>query len=406
MKHIRKISAFLLTTVMLVMLMVPAMAATVNYAKVSPSIPTLGLKEKLEVTEAGAKNPLVQYTLTLGNIQAYTDSGVIYGDITKVENASGVNGKTMTHTAFAANAITGVDNKTEYYNDSALVTAINALVFDRPGIYYWKITKSSSAPTVPELSNYNYDSSNDDGTALLIRVDDDGTGILVPTIGIVKTDNSGKPTIDTKIDTYVDKYPVKPGTITLQKTVTGNQGEKDRYFEFTVELTGMAGFTGTTLTLDVTDGNSVASVAAAKYGEFTGTKDNTQAITVDGSGNATATFWLKHDEKVEISGIPNVTGTTGGASYKITETSVTGYTTKYKVTGGNTVTETEANNTDTRILQKAVGDTVTFTNNKESTPPTGILLSVGAPVAGLAVAGALIGVTVAGKRKRESEDAE
>lgn len=76
------------------------------------------------------------------------------------------------------------------------------------------------------------------------------------------------------------------------------------------------------------------------------------------------------------------------------------------MTGGNTVTETSGTSTGAQTLQKAAGDTVTFTNNKESTPPTGILLSVGAPVAGLAVAGALIGVTVAGKRKRESEDAE
>lgn len=91
------------------------------------------------------------------------------------------------------------------------------------------------------------------------------------------------------------------GTLSITKTVTGNLGDKDKYFDFTVKLTGVDGKTyGDSYA--VSGGSNAANPSTIKIGEET-------------------TFLLKHGDTISIENLPY------GVTYTVTETAADGYTT-------------------------------------------------------------------------------
>ena len=106
------------------------------------------------------------------------------------------------------------------------------------------------------------------------------------------------------------------GDLTVFKTVTGNAGETDRSFEFTVTLTNYPGLNRT-------------------YGDVT-------------FENGTARIYLKHGESKPIPGLP------ANAEYTVTETEANtdGYTTTIPGNASGTIT--------------TAGKTVTFINKKSN----------------------------------------
>ena len=136
--------------------------------------------------------------------------------------------------------------------------------------------------------------------------------------------------------------------LTLKKEVTGNQGDKNKEFTFTVNITNAV--PGTVYAVDLTNAKDAG---------------NTE-LTVGTEGTVTATYKLSNGENVVIKGL------TENTKYTITETdySDVGYTTTYKVgtgkaTEGKVYTAENMGKDDT---------SVTFINNKQGNVPTGILL--------------------------------
>lgn len=134
-------------------------------------------------------------------------------------------------------------------------------------------------------------------------------------------------------NTFTNTYSA--GTLDISKTVNGNLGDKNKYFEFKVTLTGVEG---------------------KSYGD-------SYAVTggSEGAGNPTAitigkeeTFRLKHDDTIHIANLPY------GVTYTVTETAVNGYDTEKT---GDTGTVNAAD-------QKAA-----FTNTKTGDIDTGINLT-------------------------------
>lgn len=125
--------------------------------------------------------------------------------------------------------------------------------------------------------------------------------------------------------------------LTLKKEVKGNQGNKNKEFNFTITFNG--GTKDTVL-------NIIGS-------------DNNTTITIDEDGKATANVKLSNGESVTVYGL------TKDMTYDIQETEANqnGYVT--------TVTEGEKSGT---ITDTDTDVSVTFTNTKEGTVPTGILL--------------------------------
>lgn len=135
---------------------------------------------------------------------------------------------------------------------------------------------------------------------------------------------------DDKNDTFPNTYSA--GKLNVSKTVKGNLGDKDKYFEFKVTLDGEPGKTyGESY---VVDGGSNAS--------------NPATIAVNGGAT---TFLLKDGETISIANLPY------GVTYTVTETAADGYTTtKTGDTGSINAAET----------------TAAFTNSKTGTIDTGV----------------------------------
>lgn len=129
-----------------------------------------------------------------------------------------------------------------------------------------------------------------------------------------------------KSDTFENTYSA--GTLTVKKTVTGNLGDKNKEFDFTVTFAAPEG------------------------------KDWTPAITLPtGAGMVednpmSYTFKLKHDGTATFGNLP------ADVTYTVTETPVDGYTTTISNDGKGTI--------------GAGLNEVTFTNHKHGEIPTGV----------------------------------
>ena len=127
-----------------------------------------------------------------------------------------------------------------------------------------------------------------------------------------------------------------------------------------------------------------------------------QQLKADADGNITATFYIKHGQKVTLQGIP------AGAKYTVTETQED-YTASVSVTETADPSDAAANSDKNGITDQTTGiqgnTTAAFTNTREGTIPTGILSNVALPagIISLAVAGAVGSVIYIKKKKSEEE---
>ena len=143
----------------------------------------------------------------------------------------------------------------------------------------------------------------------------------------IATDENNDPA---KSDTFANTYSA--GTLNISKTVTGNLGDQDKYFEFKVTLTGETGKTYNTNGYAVSGGSKDSNPTSIKIGEET-------------------TFQLKHGDTISIANLPY------DVSYTVTETAADGYTT------------TKTGNSGTI---NAADQTAAFTNNKTSEIDMGV----------------------------------
>ena len=188
--------------------------------------------------------------------------------------------------------------------------------------------------------------------------------------------------------------------LTFSKAVTGNQGSKDKYFKFDVTISNAVA--GTVYAVDLSNANATVISNSATNSDYIG-KTNPAKITVpNGATTVTETFYLQHGQEITILGLADKT------SYEVKETPED-YVASAEVTGDNK----KADNTDITLTDNTITDdsiendtTAAFTNDRSGTIPTGVILSVAAPVViGLAVLGGIVFLVIRNK-KRENEDEE
>lgn len=161
-----------------------------------------------------------------------------------------------------------------------------------------------------------------------------------------------------KSDTFPNTYSA--GSLKVTKTVKGNLGDKDKYFEFTVELTGETGKTYAD-SFAVSGGSNKENPTSIKLGEET-------------------TFLLKHGDTITIANLPY------GVTYTVTETAAEGYTTE----------KTGADGTISAADQIAA-----FTNTKDGSIDTGVVLNNMPYILVLAVLAAGVAVFIIRKRRED-----
>ena len=95
----------------------------------------------------------------------------------------------------------------------------------------------------------------------------------------------------------------KDGSLEVSKTVSGNRGETDREFHFTVTLTGTSAA-----------GTQATSITDTFTTSRTDAQGNSYAGTIQFTNGVSAEFTLKHNESLTIQGLP------AGIGYTVTET--------------------------------------------------------------------------------------
>ena len=224
--------------------------------------------------------------------------------------------------------------------------------------------------------------------------------------------------------------------LTFSKEVTGNQASKDKFFKFKLEIKNAT--IGNVFDVDITNAESSvpADVNSATQNSYARqinaaklAADTTKTVDADGykfkldegsetNGTITAYYYLQHGDKIVVKGLPDKT------SYAVTE-SQEDYTAALVLTGDTTngvdaTTGTDIDNTLTvdntgtddanwtagytdTALQKDTN--AKFTNTREGTIPTGVILSIAAPAAvGAAAIGGIAFILIRNKRRKSEEE--
>lgn len=142
------------------------------------------------------------------------------------------------------------------------------------------------------------------------------------------------------------------GQLKVSKTVTGNMGERDKYFKVTVTLNGESGKTYPEAGYTVTGGTKITD----------GTTDATTSTITIGEPKD---FYLKNDETIAIQNLPY------GVTYTVAEADYTGNNGGYDAAAYVYSDTADGEADGSRKIDKAE-ETVTITNNKGIDVDTGI----------------------------------
>lgn len=343
-KKLSRIFAAILAMVLCVAMAIPVLAdeptAETGKGKITITT-TLTMKENAAV-------PAANFTFTLSAATGTKKAPDYNGDMTGLET---------TYTA----SFTGSEDASVAGGKKTVSTTFEidftTVTFENPGVYHYVLTETepSSPYSISEGSN------KEQYIDVYVVIDDKTGELSIQTVMLYASAEDAEK--DAKSEGFANDYNTID--LTLSKTVAGNQGNRNEYFEFEIELTNVA-----------IDGTYV--ITGGTYGEGSAAS----IVVTDHTGKATV--FLKHGESVKIEGLPE------GTSYTITEKGAEDY-------------DTTVNGTDTED-KKASGENleadaaVAYTNTRGGTIPTGILLTV-APFAVLMVIG-VIGVVFFSLKKR------
>lgn len=286
-----------------------------------------------------------KYTIAPAEASELTNTGM--PATAGVEGAVSLSPSSVNYSAEGLSSEDNADGVTKTITAQMSVSLVTSR-FAAPGIYRYKITQ-----TPPELDGLNVVYKE---LFLDVYVENGNSGLVAKGCTLSTAAGSGS-----KISGFENKYVTHKLTIT--KVVAGNQGDKNKDFEFTVTIKGADGET-------------------YKYGTVkNGVTTMNQTTTKSG---ATFTETLKHGESVIVYGLSSED------KFAVTEADYhgDGYKTSYKIGDGTNSTEGSS------IAEEAIGaydTTVIFTNTKDATVPTDVIRTV-APYVAIVAFGAVMGV--------------
>lgn len=306
-----------------VMLLATCFMSTTAFANTDDD--AIATFHKVLTVEDGVKVPPATFNFTITNGDAnYTDGNTI--DAGFKANDVVVNPVSFGPTDTVVDGEVKKELKVDF-------TKVN---WEAPGVYHYVLTETDGNQDGIKYDTKNYD------LYVTVEYAENGTDLEVKSYKMIDPDK------ETAKDDGNINNAYETANLTLKKEVTGNQGDKNKEFTFTVNITNAV--PGTVYAVDLTNAKDAG---------------NTE-LTVGTEGTVTATYKLSNGENVVIKGL------TENTKYTITETdySDVGYTTTYKVgtgkaTEGKVYTAENMGKDDT---------SVTFINNKQGNVPTGILL--------------------------------
>ena len=398
---IRKVCAVVLSAAMALCGMMPAFAT--NYTAVKGDA-THGFKQFLIIDES-ARIPDIEFEYSIAPGEAVAPASgkmaVLAGVGTPtIGKATFTQGETAT-----ATTIPGV---TLEANQKYAVKTVNFdfsnVSFTEPGIYRYIVTMTSAGQQAVDYDIQKGATATLKQRILDVYVVDDNGTLKVDSYAfhdkatdIPTTANGGSADVGNEHDRLGDKSEgfvnlYETHDIEFGKEVTGNQGSKDKYFEFTLVIANAA--PRTTYMVDLADAEATSGSTNATR-TSNKNKTNPASFTTDSTGAATIRYYLCDGEYVYVNGLPR------DASYTLTEDKE-----DYVQTAGIVASLAKAGkaHTDAQSGTIAHADIFTgFVNTRDGVVPTGVITMVAPAVGVLALGGAGLAAILIGKRKKEDE---
>ena len=367
--------------------------------------------------QAEVPNASFTYAVTAGTAKAYDVAGKKFAVLAGVDadkvTMAGVGTKTAgtitykpgDETLNDANALVkDYDNSYEKYAKKTATLDFSACRFTEPGIYRYIVTESGTNQAVTNDADatrvvdvYVNDASDEVNTAgvepsrygyklkiagyvLHSNADD------APDVSLGENHGSAGSYVATKSQGFTNSYDTSD--ITIAKHVSGNQASRDKYFEFTVNITGAV--PGTVYDVDLSNADATTKTNAATITANEG-KTNPATLTVGADGTVTQKFYLAHRQRITIQGVAK------GSKYEVTENAE-----DYKSTPADA--EADADKGDAPSGTVASKDIYTgYLNTRDGVIPTGVIMTV-APFAAVTLLGGAGAVTMVMKKKKSEEE--
>ena len=334
------------------------------------------------------------------------DAALEYAAQTKAQASHG--GDDVTYSTYSGE---------NYYKASKTVTLNFANVeFTEPGVYRYIITETGTDATISvdstpkTLDVYVEDVSS--GTANIYDI----TGFVMYNGDNLSAPNKDGSDVTTKSYVFTNVYPT--ASLTFGKEVTGNQGSMDKYFDFTLTMTGPvdailnADLSKADGTITIPSGKTSPNAATTCINSQTDFDQPTTITLVDdgrGTGTKTVHFYLRDGQYITITGLAD------GMTYALSENAEEYSSTDSISAGQSGIDKDGDGNKD--ALTDSVSGTITkdsqgnlisiytgFTNDKEGVIPTGVILSV-APwaIAGVVILAGVVFFAIRSRKKYEEE---
>ena len=370
----RKLSTALVMLLAFVLLIgttaITASAAETTYQSIGGS--TSFVKNLVVDADANIPDITFSYSMRRGTAVPATDSNI---EILVSETGGGTIGTAEFSNADTTNTIAGLptdedhSNPTtgkKYVQKSVSITLPNTS-FTKPGVYRYEITEKTDNP----LPGVTYDPDSIRYLDVFVVADESDVLHVQNYVFRKAATNIG---LDGK---YVSNPDEKSSgyinTLTqydfdFSKTISGNQGDKNKRFNFTLNITG-----------------ATPGVYPVETNDVTG---NPTSITVGANGTATGEYSLTNGSTVKVTGLNE------GAVCTVTEDE-DDYTPTYSLDGGNAVSG------NSRAVTLADSDhSVAFTNTRNGIIPTGIIMTIAPFAIGICVFGAVFIFIICRKKRR------
>ena len=369
----RKLSTALVMLLAFVLLIgttaITASAAETTYEPIGGS--TTIVKNLVVDADANIPDVTFSYSLRRGTAVQATDSNI---EILVSESGGGTIGTAEFSNADTTNTIAGLPTDEDHsspttgkkYVQKSVSITLPKTSFTKPGVYRYEITETNS-----NLPGVTYDPDSIRYLDVFVVADESDVLHVQNYVFRKAATNIG---LDGK---YVSNPDEKSSgyinTLTqydfdFSKTISGNQGDKNKRFNFILNITG-----------------ANPGVYPVETNDVTG---NPTSITVGANGTATGEYSLTNGSTVKVTGLNE------GAVCTVTEDE-DDYTPTYSLDGGNAVSG------NSRAVTLNSDHSVAFTNTRNGIIPTGIIMTIAPFAIGICVFGAVF-IFIIVRRKRRS----
>lgn len=370
----RKLSTALVMLLAFVLLIgttaITASAAETTYQSIGGS--TSFVKNLVVDADANIPNVTFSYTIRRGTPQDATATTI---EILESSLGGGSIGTAEFSNADTANTINGLPTDADHSNPTAgkkyaqksVSITFPVGTFTKPGVYRFVITETNN-----RLPGVTYDSNPTRYLDVFVvansnnelSVDSYVLRDAATTIGL-NGEYTSNP--DKKSSGYINT--LTQHNFDFSKTISGNQGDKNKRFNFTLNITGANPGTYPITAHDV--------------------EGNPDSIIVGADGTATGVYSLTNDSTVKVIGLNE------GAVCTVTE-NPDDYTATHKLDAGE-----ENSGASSGDITLNSDHSVAFTNTRNGIIPTGIIMTIAPFAIGICVFGAVF-IFIIVRRKRRS----